>query len=242
MSVGLSNDEIEDKYFLQGHVEILSILNELAHKREPVSVYFNHGEQFILTILLSARDDGLVFDMGGDEKANKLLAKAKNCTFVTYPDGIRVQFSGITPERFDWGGADAFWVELPKHVVRLQRRESYRIELPISYPLSVQLFKHEHELLHSWNLHDISIGGFSVSTSALPSIRVGEKISEIYIKLDHKSFVQCPAIVRHITTNNAREKDQFIVGFSFVDLPHVMDVGIQRIITHIEYERHKLLG
>jgi uncharacterized protein YecE (DUF72 family) len=44
MSAGLSNDEIEDKYFLQAHVEFLSKLNELAHRREPIYVYFNNGQ------------------------------------------------------------------------------------------------------------------------------------------------------------------------------------------------------
>lgn len=242
MSAGLSNDEIEDKYFLQGHVEILSILNELAHRREPVSVYFNNGQQFILTILLSARDDGLVFDMGGDEKANALLAKAKSCTFLTYPDGIRVQFSGINPERFMWGDEAAFWVEIPKHVIRLQRRDSYRITLPISHPLSAQFFNHDHVLLHTWEVNNLSAGGFNVITDRHAKFKVGDRISEVHIQLDSKSFIKCATIVRHITPKDFSGSEKIIIGMSFVDLSHAMDIAIQRAITHIEYERHKLLG
>jgi c-di-GMP-binding flagellar brake protein YcgR len=77
----------------------------------------DNGQEFIITILLSARDDGLVFDMGGDEKANRLLASAKNCTFLTYSDGIKVQFSCTKPQRFLWGNEEAFWVEIPTYVI-----------------------------------------------------------------------------------------------------------------------------
>lgn len=244
MSAGLSNDEIEDKYFLQGHVEILSILNELAHRREPVSVYFNNGQQFILTILLSARDEGLVFDMGGDEKANRLLANANSCTFLTFPDGIKVQFTGIHPQRFLWGNEEAFWVEIPQHVIRLQRRESYRITLPLSHPISVQLFKHNQETSIKCSIHNLSVGGFCIlmnDLSVTNQFKVNELIESAQIELSNQNQLQCPVIVRYISKNNHLLSEKIQIGFSFVQLSHAMDVAIQRTITQIEYERHKLL-
>jgi len=75
MSASLSNEQIEDKFFLLGQREILGILNDLAHRREPVTVYFNEGREFIVTLILSARDDGLVFDIGGDARANNCWRK-----------------------------------------------------------------------------------------------------------------------------------------------------------------------
>lgn len=242
MSVGLSNDEIEDKYFLQGRVEILSILNELAHRREPVSVYFNNGQQFILSILLSARDDGLVFDMGGDEKENRALSNANNCTFLTYPDGIKVQFSGTNPQRFLWGNEEAFWVDIPTHVIRLQRRESYRITLPLSHPISAQLIQHDSKKLASWSIYNLSVGGFCVLVNSAPSLKVNDIIQCAQIQLSNNHLLECPVIVRHISKKIHLSSEKIQIGFSFVELPHAMDVAIQRTIIQVEYERHKLMA
>lgn len=242
MSAGLSNDEIEDKYFLQGHVEILSILNELAHRREPVSVYFNNGQQSILTILLSARDDGLVFDMGGVEKTNRLLTNANNCTFLTFPDGIKVQFSGLNPRRFQWGNEDAFWVEIPKYVIRLQRRESYRIDLPISHPLSAQLSQFDQTSIANWPIYNLSVGGFCVIVNDAGRLKVNDYIECAQIQLNNTNQLQCPVVVRHISKKIHHHSEKIQIGFSFFQLPHVMDIAIQRTIIHIEYERHKLLA
>lgn len=242
MTASLSNEQIEDKYFLLSRVEILGVLNELAHRREPVSVYFNGGQHFILTVLLSARPDGLVFDLGGDEKANRLLAKTQQCVFMGFPDGIKVQFTGLNPERFMWGDQEAFWVPIPERIVRLQRRDSFRIQLPIAKPTHAKLYNEEAKVLGDWTIHDLSVAGFSIYTEGEPQLKVGDTVPRVSINIGSKSPLFCPVVVRHITQIERSRHGRYQVGFSFVDLPHVMDIAIQKTILTIEYERHKLLG
>lgn len=242
MSASLSNEEIEDRYFLLGQIEILQLLNKLAHRREPVSVYFNAGQNFILTVLLSARPDGLVFDIGGDPRNNKMLEKAQQCTFMSFPDGIRVQFTCLMPQRFTWGDDDAFWCPVPERVVRLQRRESYRNKLPISHALKARLSDEDGKLFAEWNIHDISVGGFGVIVDGQPHLLVDELVSQVWINLSSHKNVHCPVIVRHITPIDRARTGKYQVGFGFVDLPHNMDIAVQRVILNLEYERHRLLG
>jgi c-di-GMP-binding flagellar brake protein YcgR len=242
MTASLSNEEIEDKYFLLSQVEILSVLNELAHRREPVSVYFNAGQHFILTVLLSARPDGLVFDLGGDEKANLILAKAQQCVFMGFPDGVKVQFTGLNPERFMWGDQEAFWVPIPERMVRLQRRDSYRILLPIVKAPHAKLVDDDAKIIGNWIMHDLSVAGFGIFTEGEPSFKIGDRIPQVTIDIAAKSPLFCPVIVRHITFIERTRLGKYQVGFSFVDLSHVMDIAIQKTILNIEYERHKLLG
>ena len=241
MTTSLSNDQIEDKYFLLGKMEILNILNDLAHRREPVTVYFNGGNDFILTILLAARPDGLIFDLGGDARSNLALTRAPSCTLIAMPDGIRVQFTGQNPERFMWGDQDAFWVPLPERVVRMQRRDTYRNQLPISNPIKVKLSDEQETVLAEWNLHDLSVGGFGAMVDGHPMLKVGDTITHARIQVDAKHRVDCACVVRHISLIDKSKNGRYIVGFSFEKLPHSMEVAVSRLIINIEYERHRLL-
>lgn len=240
MSASYSDDEIEDKFFLLGQREILGALNDLAHWREPVTVYFNDGQQFIVTMILSARSDGLVFDIGGDARSNKLLEKARTCVFLAHPDGIRVQFSGTDPQRFMWGDQDAFWVPIPTRIIRMQRREYFRNQLPIVDPLMVKLFDDQGHMIANWPIYDLSVGGFSVQLSGPPELKLQDRIAKILIVLGARNVVHCEGVVRHITPLDRSKTGKYRVGFSFQKLPHSMDVAIQKHINQLEYERHKL--
>ena len=242
MSASLSDQEIEDKYFLLGKMEILNLLNDLANRREPVSVYFNSGHDFILSILLSAKSDGLVFDMGGDEKANARLENSDQCIFMTSPDGIRVQFTGIEPKKFWWGDEEAFWVALPERIVRMQRRDCYRNELPVVNAIRVQLSDEKGTNIADWPLHDLSVGGLGASVAGEPHLKIGDSIEHVVIWISDKRRLNCAGIVRHVSQIDRQAKGRYRLGIEFVNLPHVMEVAIQRIIIKIEYERHKLLA
>jgi c-di-GMP-binding flagellar brake protein YcgR len=241
MTASLSNDQIEDKYFLLGKMEILNILNELAHRREPVTVYFNGGNDFILTILLAARPDALVFDLGGDARSNVALARSPSCTMIALPDGIRVQFSGQKPERFMWGDEEAFWVPLPDRIIRLQRRDTFRNQLPIANPIKVKLYDDQQSRIAEWNLHDLSVGGFGAIADGHPKLNVGDTIAHARFQLDAKHTLDCICKVRHITLIDKSKNGRYQVGFSFEKLPHNMEVAVSRLIINIEYERHRLL-
>jgi c-di-GMP-binding flagellar brake protein YcgR len=242
MSASLSNEEIEDKYFLLGQVEILNVLNDLAHRRENISVYFNAGQNFILTVILSARPDGLVFDLGGDPRSNTLLEKASQCVFMAFPDGIRVQFTGVSPQRFMWGDEEAFWVPIPQRVVRLQRRDSYRNHLPLSSGVRSKLYNIDAQVIGDWEVHDLSVGGFGIIVEGEPNIKLGERLPQVSIPVSPKTILHCAVVVRHITFIERTRLGKFQIGFSFIDLPRPMDIAIQKLILSIEYERHRLLG
>lgn len=241
MSASLSDDEIEDRFFLLGKMEILNVLNDLIHRRESVAVYFNGGKEFILTLLLEARSDGLIFDLGGDQRTNKLLGLSPACVFIALPDGIRVQFSGVEPQRFKWGEADAFWVPLPDRVIRLQRRECYRNILPVITALKVKLTNDDGVNLCDWVLHDLSVSGFGATVIGEPRFKSDETVAHVVIALSDKTRLDCSGIIRHISLIDRNGKGRYRVGVKFIDLPHVVEVAIQRYIIKIEYERRKLL-
>lgn len=234
----LGDNEIEDRYFLLGRMEILSVLNELIHRREHVTLYYNGGHDFFQTILLEARADALVFDMSGDAAANRKLLLSPSCVFVAYLDGIRVQFSGRLPARFAWGDSDAFWVALPERLVRVQRREYYRILLPVARPLLARLTGGDGIVLAEWPSHDLSVGGLGLVVTGEPMLEAGQDIARVQLQISAQIFIDCAAQVRHVTLlGEHRGGDRYRVGLSFTDLPAPTAVAIQRHITRIEHER-----
>jgi flagellar brake protein len=241
-AASLSNDEIEDRYFLLGRMEILNTLNDLIHRREAVTVYFNGGSDFILTLLLEANANALIFDFGGDKSANLRLEKAHTCVFIATPDGIRVQFSGTDPQRVQWGETEAFSVALPDRIVRLQRRESFRTAVPVVNPIKAKLYNEISVAIGDWPIHDLSVGGFAVTSNGIPKLKVGDEITRVIIQLGTFKRISCPGIVRHITLADKQGAGRYRVGIEFVDLPHANEVDIQRYNIKIEYERRKLFS
>jgi len=48
MNDGLKKDEIDDRFYVQGRMEILDVLNDLVHRREPVTVNFGGATDTLL--------------------------------------------------------------------------------------------------------------------------------------------------------------------------------------------------
>lgn len=241
MTVLLSDEEIEDRYFLLGRMEILSVLNDVIYRREPVTVNFNSGRDSFLTTLLEARHDALIFDLSGDVKANQRLPESASCVFVLHLNGIHIQFSGRQAHRFSWGGSDAFWVPLPERIVRRQRRESYRILLPVARPLMVKLFSDEGLIQGDYPLHDLSVGGIGITVKQRLRLELGQTIARVNLALPKQRAINCAAVVCHVTHIGDRQSGaHYRVGLSFADLSPAMGVAIQRYITRIEHERRGL--
>lgn len=241
MPVFLTDDEIENRYFLLGRMEILNVLNDLIYRRETVTVHFNSGREFILTTLLEARPEALIFDLGGDPRTDQHLLDSPSCVFVARPSGIRVQFSAIRPHRFSWGGSGAFWVPLPDHVVRMQRRESYRILLPVAKALKVKLFADGGQSIGEWQSHDLSVGGLCITMSDDPGFEPGDTIPDLKLSLPKLRAIECSAVVRHVThLADRRGAKRYRVGMSFSDLPPAMGVAIQRYVVKVEHDRRSL--
>ncbi|MBS0307355.1 MAG: flagellar brake protein [Proteobacteria bacterium] len=244
MLPSLSDDEIEDRYFLLGQMEILSVLNELIHRRTPVAVYFNGGRDLFMTTLLEARSEALIFDYSGDEKANRNITLSANCVFVANLDGIRVQCSSGPARSFSWGGSNAFWVPLPQRVVRIQRRESYRIQLPIAEPLMVALYTANDKLMGEWPTHDLSVGGLGFNALGMTNFKPLQHIARLVFQLplQKRQAIDCPAVVRHVTALSDRQGSmRSRVGVSFSDLALTTAVAIQRYIIRVEHERRNLV-
>ncbi|MBS0307356.1 MAG: flagellar brake protein [Proteobacteria bacterium] len=241
----LNLNDIEDRFFVRGRMQILHVLNELIHRREPVTVHFptaggNLGHLDIQ--LLDARDHQLIFETNENTSAEQQLLSSRDCAFVSRPDGIRVQFSAHMVQQVDWGGSKAFAIPLPENLARLQRQETFRIRIPADKMLTVRLLDKDGVNLSDWPLHDLSAGGLGISVKRDTSVDQMSRIARVSFLLPDFGLVDCAVELRHATGaieggNNGRYR----VGVSFIGMALETRVAIQRYVVHLEHERRSSL-
>lgn len=240
----LSAAEIEERFHVTGSRPVAFMLAGFARDKESFSVHFNAGKEMFLTTLLAAQPDKglLIFDCSGSQDTNRRFLQSESSTVVGRPGGIHVQFSLGPAREVSFQGGKAFAVALPNPLVRLQRRESFRIDTPRIRPLQFYGQLPGAGLL-VLPAHDISVAGIGVLAQALPEgLSPGLVLQRCHFSLPQDEHdLSLSATVRHITEQEGRSGGvQWRLGLSFNDLSQAAEARIQRYITHLERERHEL--
>jgi len=240
----LSEAEIAEQFQIIGPRPIAFMLAGLARDGVQFSVHFQPaGEMFLTTVLAVQQDKGqFIFDCSGSIETNRRLLQSERNAFAGRPGGIHVQFSTGHAVEVTYDGAKAFAAPLPQYIVRMQRRESFRIETPRARPL--QFFGRMPEgALLNLQVHDISVTGIGLVGSNLPEgIGSGLVLPNCRFSLpedDQDLFFS--ATVRHASEFESRTGTrQWRLGLQFNDLPNAAQNRIQRYIDRIERERREL--
>lgn len=138
---------------------------------------------------------------------------------------------------------DTFAVSLPKRVLRLQRREAYRITTPTikSIPVRLryrQLAVDRDELMP---IHDLSVSGFAATFPLQPALEPGQAFEHVTLTLPKERLIDSAIVVRHVTASEGVSgHHSYRVGMAFTDLPRSMEIEIQRYIIDLEHARHDL--
>lgn len=242
MDQDVNIDEIEDRFFVRGRMEVLNVLNDLVYRCEPVTVIFGGAERHP-TRLLEARGNVLVFESGIDRGANARLLQGNRCTFIASPDGIRVQFAAGQAKRISWGGCRAFCVPLPDCVARVQRQESYRILVTPEQALTARLFSDEGSPLGEWPVRDLSVGGLGIAIQEASSLALCKNAAHVRFSLPQHGSIDCAVTLRHATGANADDGyPPYRIGLMFSALPPEMGVAIQRYIIEQEQQRRSRIA
>jgi len=158
--------EEERRFLIESPVEIAHILQATLLKGSPVSAYYKPDE-FVLTTLVAVEPelDRLVFRAPQDPVQTKLITSSPEVTFVTSQDRITIKFHVDRVETTTHEGSPALVTPLPLALVRLQRREYFRVACPPGIPLKCMIPfttkgpAQKAEMM----VNDLSMGGVSLS-------------------------------------------------------------------------------
>jgi len=154
----LSEAEIEERFHISSRTAIQFMLAGFARERESFSVQFGAAQDVFLTTLLAVQPEKerLIIDCSGSPEINKRFLDSDHNIFVAHPGGIQVHFVSGPAIELNFEGGKAFAVPLPKDMVRLQRREHFRIETPRINPVMFLTRLPDGTSL-SLPVHDISL-------------------------------------------------------------------------------------
>lgn len=162
------NNSIEnmEQYLLHGRGSIIQKLRQLGKGKNMITVHFGGGKYSMLTLVVDVLTDRdlLVLDYGSNENINKKLLEAKRIVFKTQHEGITAQFTATEIQRAKLHGKTAFACPIPDTLLWVQRREYYRVRVPLGDNVSCELINQDKETIHL-KILDISIGGLSLEST-----------------------------------------------------------------------------
>ena len=242
----------QNKYLIHSRLEIVAILGMLRKAGSMVTAYFGGGSDFLLTSIVAVRpeQDELVMDYGADSAANQCALQANKITFVAAHEHIKIQFATASPRQARFEGRDAFSVPLPAALLRLQRREFFRIATPLTRPLKCVVPPVVPPLSArvcapaEVTIVDISCGGIAVIDFSEPADNEpGACFRGCRILLPDIGAVTADILVKssyEVTLKNGAKHKR--AGCEFVDMPERERAKIQRYINKLEHERKNRAG
>jgi len=227
------------KYLIHSRLEIAAILGMLAKAGSMVTAYFGGGNDFILTSILAVNpeQDEVLMDYGADAAANQRALKAATISFVAAHERIKIQFATAAPRPARFDGRDVFGIPLPAALLRLQRREYFRIATPLARPLKCVVARQGAPA--EVTIVDISCGGIAIiDSSNLADDVPGVCLRACRIRLPDIGEVKADILIKstfEVTLKNGVKHRR--AGCEFVDMPEIERAKIQRYINKMERER-----
>ena len=271
--VELLHADDEARYLLSDPRAIAAILRQLIEAHALVSARLRPGTDSFITAILGVADDGesLVIDASRDDAINaRIIAGAEGpaagdpeaqgegldedvaaqdssqavvLDCVTQLDRVRIQFSLHELQLTSSEGSGAFRAALPQQLLRLQRREFYRLQAPVTQSLTCTLpLRHTDGAVRSADLRVLDISGGGVAIAVPPAdavLEAGMELMDCQLKLPGSAPIPARLSVRNlfrITTRNGIE--MLRAGCQFTHMPRGAEDTIQRYILKVERARN----
>lgn len=235
-----------DPYRIHSVREIISILEAIRRQRQLIRMTFSQGRESVMTSIMDIdEEEQMVYiDAAPYPAQNRRIMLTQKLVFETTLDRIPIQFSASKAERCNREGYAALRFPLPESLVRMQRRQSYRVTVPFAHPLHCVFMPpgtemRELEAPLSLEVLNISIGGIAViDTGHHLDGRAGTLYSTCQIGLPGYP-VTVALEVRHVQIATLSSgKAARHVGCRFVDTPSQVIALVQRYIMKLEREQN----
>ncbi|HEX4585482.1 MAG TPA: flagellar regulator YcgR PilZN domain-containing protein [Burkholderiaceae bacterium] len=231
-----------ERYWLYSKFEIDALIARLCDERVPMTVYWGRDGGFAVTQIMKvdAVLNEVHFDLPSQPLQQSQLLDAVELVCVAFIESVKLQFAIEAPRRSSNAGFPTFVSALPDRVLRLQRREYYRVRTPESLSASCLVpYSGDQAQYESLRVLDVSVGGLAML--AYPrhfdpsAVNV---IDRCYLDLPGVGTVTVRMRVAHLATSADGESRR--CGCEFVDLSPQARMMLQRYVHKLDVEqRHR---
>jgi c-di-GMP-binding flagellar brake protein YcgR len=236
LQINIGVDDV-GPYLIHSRREIVALLRRLTEKRELVRMIFSEGEEAIATAVLEVREDSVIIDSAPNADQLERVLASRSISFDTALERIRIAFFTTRIEACMHDGLPALRIPLPETMVRLQRREYYRVLTP---RCSIQM---EHEggpPPVSFAVQNVSAGGIAlIDDEQVLDASKGTEYSNCELLLPGAQSIIATLCVMNccdITLYNGRTARR--IGCAFVNPNAAMLALVQRYVSKLERDQN----
>lgn len=235
-----------EPYRIRSAREILLYLEEIRRQRQLMRMVFSEGRESALTSILDIDADSRVMyiDAASDLAQNRRIVQAPRVAFDARLNRIPIQFVATGAQRCERDGYPALHFALPESLVRIQRRQSFRITVPFGDPIRCTFMPPGTEMRPltaptTADLLNISTGGVAVIDSGY---MLDSRPGAVYTGCTLELPVQAVTVtleVRHAqVTTLPNGKAARHIGCRFLETPTSVIALVQRYIMKLEREQN----
>jgi len=235
-------------YEVQSRKEIVALLRQIGEKKQLIRMKIKGEADVCVTSVLEVDPESGLFilDRSINREQNERILRAGQVMCETYLDKIRILFRAGGLQELEFGGTGALAANIPDSLIRLQRREFYRMPTPVTNPVPV-LVPLPIALgggSASFPLADISCGGIALFDNKMSlNSTIGQTFTGCRIELPEIGTVDTSLQVRNaLDVTMLNNKTSRRIGCMFVDISRANMAGVQRYITKLERERNARLA
>lgn len=238
LTVERLSDEQEGECRIASARQIQSILRDVAESGALAALYYDDVKDFIMTSLLEVGDKGLWVEQGADVPINRRVAESNRITLVSLIGQVKIQFSVAGIRALTYQGYPAFYLPLPAKLYRIQRREFYRLMLPVSEHLRcvIPIGKPLAEKRVEVPAMDISVGGVRLFYAGSDIEFVpGQTYAVCEIDLPGLGKVGVTIMVKSVVSISPKPGQTVQrVGCEFGKLGNASSIMLQRYVTNMQ--------
>jgi c-di-GMP-binding flagellar brake protein YcgR len=241
--------ENQSPYLVHSRREIIALLRAIGEHHQLITMLINGGADAVVTSILEVDDanDAVIIDCAPSALLNQRITQSDDIAFEASLDKVRILFSATRAINTEHNDRPALQIPIPTSLIRLQRREYYRVNTPVGNPIlcRIPLPADAGGSSCAASLVDISCGGIALlDDKKLLNTTIGGEYENCRIDLPGLGVITVTLQIRNsqeLTLFNGKTNRR--LGCQFVDLSKAMLAAVQRYIMHLERERNaKMTG
>ena len=237
--------ESTEEYRLYARQEIIQVLKGLAKKPEVVTAYLDGQAErcvFIQVLEVQSKEGRVIFDCGSSSTEERELRQASRLICMSKHDRVDINFEcgPLSPASHE--GHSAYAADLPGWVVRMQRREFFRVATLVAAPVRCAVECGAEAC--RFEVLDISMGGIGMmDREQAAELAVGDELRGCVLELPDFGQAEIDLEVRNLIpyTRSTGESGRRI-GLAYLSLTNTTQGLLQRYINHLQLRSRDTAG
>lgn len=230
----------DSPYWVRSVVDVAFNLNDLRKQRTALSCELGGTGHSFTTEILSVDSDKAVLylDAPGSTDMQQRIAQSTGLVVRSASGGVQIAFELGACAVSSLDGAAALRAALPKRILKVQRRDFFRVQVPKSLPVSCAI-PLAGSRPAAYVVIDIGLGGVALfSKEGDPLLKEGTTYKKCRLNFPDGNTLEVDIRVRHVANiKSSHRAPTRRYGCAFESLQGPQEAQLQRYVLQLERDR-----